>query len=208
MVAEIGMLLADALDSDTNAVRHGFAHPLHRIAHLSGATPAVERLRKLHGENIDLAADGIRTLKIRPVQGLIELGSKLQEPGAVLAFRARIEDIAAVWVAPRTLVQIVPPIDSDSGSPQARPPLPECGEMRDMHLLIGMEQQILQINETLQRPEHHPRTFIADAQKLTLIEKERCLRRSARRNLFGIRALWNVFTRTRHSIEAPEQGAG
>jgi hypothetical protein len=96
MAAESGMLLADAPDSFANALRHGFAHPFHRIAHLSRSSPAVERLRKLLGENIDLAADGIRTHEICPEQGFIEFGSKLHKPGAVLAFRARIEDIAGV----------------------------------------------------------------------------------------------------------------
>jgi hypothetical protein len=96
MAAEIGMLLADALDSIPNAVGYGFAQPFYRIAHLTRPAPAVERLRKLHGENIDLAADGIRTLEIRPAQGFIEFSSKLHEPGAILAFRAQIEDIAGV----------------------------------------------------------------------------------------------------------------
>src|SRR5262245_2020198 len=96
MAAESGMLLADTLDSVANAVRHGFAHPFRRIAHLSRPTPAAERLRELHGENIELAADGIRTPEICAAHGVIELGSKLHKPGAVLAFRARIEDIAGV----------------------------------------------------------------------------------------------------------------
>ena len=64
MVTEIGMLLVDALDSFANAVGNGFAHTFYRIAHLSRPAPAVERLPKLHGESIDLAADGIRTLDI------------------------------------------------------------------------------------------------------------------------------------------------
>jgi hypothetical protein len=76
-------------------------------------------------------------------------------------------------------VRIVPAIDSDSGSPQARPLLTECGEIRDVHLLMGMEQQMLEVDQALQAPENDPRTLEANAEKTALVEKERCLRRSA-----------------------------
>ena len=66
MPAKGRMPLCDALDRLVDAIGHGLAHALHGVAHLSRVAVAAEGLPELRGENIDLAADGSRTLEIRP----------------------------------------------------------------------------------------------------------------------------------------------
>src|SRR5262245_24909661 len=205
MPAEIGILLGDPIDRIVDAVGYRLAHPLHRVAHPSRAAGATERSRQLNREKIDLAADRLRTLEIRRVLGLVELGSKLHEPGAVLAFRARIENVARVRVTKRPFARIVPSFGSDPSFPQKLGPplLPERSEMSDVYFLFGMKQQVLEVDETLQRPDDDPCTLVADPREIAFVAKHRFLRRDARRKSCGEVVPWNVSTR----IAACEQWA-
>jgi hypothetical protein len=105
MPAKGRVLPGDALDRMVDAVGYSLANTLYRIAHLSCASSATEGSRQLRGDEVDLAANGIRPLEIRPAKSFLELGSKVHEPRAILAPRARIEDIAGVGGAVQPLVR-------------------------------------------------------------------------------------------------------
>jgi hypothetical protein len=51
--------------------------------------------------------------------------------------------------------------------------------MRDVHLLIGMEQQVSKVDEALQARDDYPDRLVADAEEPTLVENDRFLRRNS-----------------------------
>jgi len=108
-----------------------------------------------------------------------------------------------VCVAARARMRLVSSTGSDSAAQQARPPrLTERNEMRDVHRLIGMEQQILKVHEALYTPDGDPSTLVADAPEIIVVGKDRALRWSARR------ALGTPMKREHRTLFEPVQARG
>ena len=146
----------------------GLPYALHGITRFSRATVAAEGSRELRGEKIDLASDGIGALEIRPVDCFLELDSKVREASAILAPRAVVDDVAQVGIAAHPLVRKTPFTHSSPTSSDQRWSVSAASCRREPSL--RMEQQMLEVDETLQAADGDPGALVSDAPEVSFVE--------------------------------------